>query len=201
VCRILSVDHYFVADFVEAHSAVELAPQRAVAGADDAAPAVATAHPQELTAVLLSLLLLVRLPQEAWALARLLDLGLCRVLAARAKYLRAVLMAELSRRDELVCHLQMVQVTCVLRLPRALPLLRPVDAHQARLFAQPVLANRLTRAPLLHRDPHGPLYLQEARLPDRDLRLLDLFLDLAPGCLPRERQHELAAECSLDFQL
>ena len=111
-------------------------------------------------------------------------------------------MAELSRRDELVCHLQMVQATCVRRPPRAWPLLRVVDARQACLFAQPVLANRLTRAPLLHRDPHGPLYrLQEARLPDRDLRLLDLFLDLAPGCPPRERQHELVAECSLDFQL
>jgi hypothetical protein len=77
-----------------------------------------------------------------------------------------------------------------------------VAAHPACLFAQAVLANRLTRVPLLHRDPHGPLYhLQEAHLPDRDLRLLELFLDLAPGCPPRERQHELVAECSLDFQL
>jgi hypothetical protein len=194
-----------VSDFAEAHFAVEVAPHRAVAAADDAAPAVAAARPQELTAVLLSLLLLVRLPQEAWALARLLDLGLCRVLAARARGLRAVLMAGLSRQDELarqVCHLQMVKATCVLRLPRALPLLRAVDARQACLFAQPAPANRLTRAPLLHRDPHGPLcHLQEAHLPDRDLRLLDSFLDLAPGCLPRERQHELVAECSLDFQL
>lgn len=172
---------------------MEPAAHRVVAAADDADPAVATARPQELTVVLLSLLLAVLLPQEV---ARLLDLGLRRpVLAARVKYLPAVLLAELSRRDELVrlvYHPQMVKATRVLRLPRALPLLRAVDARQACL----------TRAPLLPRDPHDPLcHPQEAHLPDRALRLLDSFLGLAPGCPPREPQHELVAECSLDFQL
>jgi hypothetical protein len=44
--RTVSVDRDSVADFVEAHFAVDVAPQRAVGPADDAAPAAARAHPQ-----------------------------------------------------------------------------------------------------------------------------------------------------------
>jgi hypothetical protein len=98
-CRTVSVDHDPVADFVVADFAVDLAPHQVVARAGDAAPAAATAHPPKLTAVLLGLLLPVRLAHRALAIARL---GLCPVLAAQARHLRAVPMAGLSRRDELV---------------------------------------------------------------------------------------------------
>ena len=147
----MSVDPDPVADFVEAHFAVDLAPHRAVALADHAAPAVATAHPRELTAVLLSLLLPARLAHQVLAIARL---GLCRDLAARARDLHAAPMAGLSRRDELVrlvCLLQPAKATRVLRLARALPLLRAVAARLACLFhAQLVTAARLTRGPVSH---------------------------------------------------
>ena len=127
-CRTLSVHPGPVADFVEAQFAVELAPRRGVAEADDAAAVVATAHLPNLTAVLLSLLLLVPLPHQALAAALLPDLGLCGVLAPKARDLRAALTAGLSRRDELVrlvCLLQPAKAT------RVLPLLRDVAAHLA----------------------------------------------------------------------
>ena len=109
-------------------------------------------------AVLLSLL---RPAHRALEIARLVCPGLCRVQTARARDLRAVPMAGLSRRDELVrrvYHLQTAKATCVLRLPRALPLLRAVAARPACLFhAQMVTANRLTRAPVLHPGPRDRL--------------------------------------------
>jgi hypothetical protein len=70
-------------------------------------------------AVLPSLRLQVRLPHRALAVARL---GLCRVLAARAKDLRAVLMAVVSCRDEVVplgYSLQPAQETRVLHFRQA----------------------------------------------------------------------------------
>lgn len=58
-------------------------------------------------------------------------------------------------------------------------------------------------APLLHPEPPDRPYRRafQAYPPDRDLRPLDLSLEPAPGCPPRARQHELAAEYSLDFRL
>ncbi len=55
-----------VADFVVRPLCRDFAPHRGVAVVDDAAPAAATAHPPKLTAVSLSLLLLVRLPTGPW---------------------------------------------------------------------------------------------------------------------------------------
>jgi hypothetical protein len=191
-------------DFVEAQFAVDLAAHQAVALADDAAPAGATAHPLRLTAVWLSRLPLVRLPHQALAIARLLDLGLCRVLAARATDLRAVPTAGLSRRDELlrrVCHLQRAKATPVQRLRRGL-LLRVVAAHLAWLFhVRRVPAKRLTKGPASPPAQRDRLRrLGEACLQDRDLHPLDLSQDRAPAPPPRERQHELVAVCSWDFQ-
>ena len=113
-------------------------------------------------------------------------------------------MAGLSRQDEVlrrVYHLQMAKATRVPRLRRGL-LLRVV-AHLAWLFhARPVPANRLTREPVSRPELHDRLCRHEqAYLLDRDLHPLDLSLGVAPGCPPRERQHELAAVCSLDFRL
>jgi len=189
-----------VANFAVAQFAVDLPAQRAVAVVDDAAPAAATAHAQQLTAVSLFLLLLAHLLHRASATAQFLDLGPCRVLAARAKDLHAVPMAALSRRDELVrlaWLLQPATAPHVLRLPQASPLLRAATAPRACLFhAHLAPANRLTRGPALHPAPHDPLRrLEQAHC---DPRRLDLSLDPAPGCLPRERQHELAAEFSSD---
>src|SRR4029453_8421360 len=142
----------------------------------------------------------------ALAIARSLDLGLWRVLAGRARDLHALPTAGLSSRDGLVrwvCHLQRAPATRVLRLPRALPLLRPVAARRACLFhAQSVPANRLTREPVSHPALHDRLCrLGQGYPPDRDLRPLDLSQEPAPRCPPRERQHELAAESSLDLRL
>ena len=75
---------------MEVRFAVDLAPHRAVALADDAAPAAVAAHPPKLTVVWLVLLLLVRQPHRAVPIAHLLGLGLCRVQTARAIDLRAV---------------------------------------------------------------------------------------------------------------
>ena len=115
-------------------------------------------------------------------------------------------MAGLSRRDELVrlvCHLQRAKAIRVLRLPRALPLLRVVAVRRVCPFhAQRLMANRLTRAPVLHPEPRDPLgRAVQASRPDRDLHPLDLSLEPAPGCSPRARQHALAAEHSSDFRL
>jgi len=156
--------------------------------------------------VLVSLLLLGRLLHRALAVARLPGLDLCRALAARAKHLRAGRLAGLSRRDELarlVCHLQMAKAASVLRLLRALPFPQFVAAHRACLFhARLVTATGLTRGPVSHLALHDPLCRREqAWPPDRDLHLLDLFLQPAPGCPPHELQHELAEEYSLDLRL
>ena len=115
-------------------------------------------------------------------------------------------MAELSRRDELVrpvYRLQTAKAIRVLRLPRALPLLRVVAARRACPFhAQPVTVNRLTRAPVLHPGLRAQrCHAVQASLPDRGLRPLDLSLEPAPDCHLRARQHELAAEHSSDFRL
>jgi len=137
-------------------------------------------------------------------------------------------MAELSRLDAVVQHvlvfllqmakairvprlpvvhrlsrLQTAKATRVpRRLPRALPLLRAVGGRRACLFhAQMVTAKRLTRAPVLLPAPGDRLCRGGQAWPQaRDPRPLELSLDLAPGCPPRARQHELAAEHSLDFR-
>ena len=133
---------------------MDLAHHLVVALAGDHVPAAAQL--EEPMAVSVSLLLLAHLLHRALAVASLPGLDLCRALAARAKHLRAAPMAGLSRRDELarlVCHLQMAKATSVLRLPRALPLLRVVAARRVWPFhAQPVTANRLTTVPVLHRE-------------------------------------------------
>ena len=102
-----------------------------------------------------------------------------------------------------VFRLQRAKARHVWRLPRALPLLRAVDAHLACLFhAQPVMANRLTSAPVLHPEPRDRLCRgDQAYLPDRPPRSLDLSLEPVPDCQPHGRQHESAAEYSLDFRL
>jgi hypothetical protein len=64
------------------------------------------------------------------------------------------------------------------------------------------MAIRLTRGPVSHPALHDRLcHLEEEYPPDRDLLLLGLSLELAPGCPPRERQHELAAGPSSDLPL
>jgi hypothetical protein len=82
-------------------------------------------------------------------------------------------------------------------------LLRVVTAHLAWLFhARPMPANRLTRGPVLRPALYDRLCrLEEAYPLARDRLPLDLFLGLAPGPPPRERQHELAAVCSSGFRL
>ena len=96
-----------------------------------------------------------------WRSLALFSPGLCRVQTARARDLRAVPTAGLLRPHELVrrvYRLQTAKATRVLRLPRALPLLRVVAARRACLFhAQMVTANRLTRAPVLHPGPRDRL--------------------------------------------
>ena len=125
-------------------------------------------------AVLLSLLQPLQLALE---IAGRVYLGCVR--APRAKRLHAVPMEELSRLDAVVHHvlvfllqmakairvprlpvvrrvyrLQRVKATRALRLRRALPSRRAVAARPACLFhAQPVMAKRLTRAPVLHPGP------------------------------------------------
>jgi len=115
-------------------------------------------------------------------------------------------MAGLSLRDELVRLVYLLppgKAPCVLRLPRALPLLRVVAVRRVCPFrAQQLMAKRLTRAPVLHPEPRDLLCRAvQASPPDRDLHPLDLSLEPAPSCPPRARQHELAAEHSLDFRL
>ena len=155
-----------------------------------------------LIAVLVSLLRQGR----AREIARLVQFCLARVQTERAKDLHAVRMVRLSRRDELVrplYRLQTAKAICVLRLPRAVPLLRVVAARRACLsHAQPVMANRLTRVPVLHRERRDRLCRAvQAYPPDRDPHLLGSSLRLAPDCPPRARQHALAAEHSSDFRL
>ena len=194
---------YPVAESVLLHRARDLPPHLVVAPAGDHVVAVAAVHPRNLTAVLLSLLR----PDRAREIARLVYRRLRGVQTARAKDLPAVPTAGLSHQDELVrrAHrLQTAKAVCVLRLPRALPLLPVVAARQAYLsHAQPVVtANRLTRAPVLHPGPYHRLCRAiPACPPDRDLLPLDLSLEPVPGCPPRARQRELAAEHSLDFRL
>jgi hypothetical protein len=150
--------------------------------------------------------LLVPLLRRALAIVRPLNLGFCRPLAAPAKHFRAVQMAELSHRAELgrlAFHLYWAAAKCVLYLPRGLSLRPDAVAHPACLFhAQLVTETRLTREPASHPAQHDrPCHLEEAHPPDPDLRRLGSFLDPAPGCLPRERQHELAVEFSSDLPI
>ena len=131
----------------------------ALAGAQ--ALAAATVYPRKLTAVSLSLLRLDHLLHQALASARLVCPGLCRVQTARARDLRAVPAAVVLCPHELVrrvYRLPAVKATRVLRLRRALPLLRAVAAHLACLFrVQMVTAKRLTRAPVLLLAPRDRL--------------------------------------------
>lgn len=201
--RTVSVHLDPVANFAVAHFAADLAPDWAVALAGDHVPAVAQI--EEPLAVLLSRLQRVRLPHRALVVARLPGLDLCRALEARAKRLRVVPMAVLSR-DELgplVYYLRRAKATRVPCLPRALPLLRPVVARRACLFhAQLVAAIGLTKGPLSYPALPDPLCrLEEAYPLDRDLHPLDLSLEPGLGCPPREQQHELAAEYSSDLPL
>jgi hypothetical protein len=82
-----------VANFAVAHFAADLAPHLVVALAGDHVPAAAQI--EKPVAVLLSLLLLARLPHRALAAARQPALALCHPLGARAKHLHAVRMAGL----------------------------------------------------------------------------------------------------------
>ena len=147
------------AEFALVHPGRELAPRLIFALGADHAPAVAKIG--KLTAVSLSLLRLGHLLHQALASARLVCPDLCRVQTARAKDLRAVPTAVVLCPHELVrrvYRLQRAKATPVLRLRRALPLLRAVAAHLAYLFhAQMVTANRLTRALLFHPAPRDPL--------------------------------------------
>ena len=193
------------AESVLIHHARRLVPHRAVALADDAALAAATVHHLKLRAVLLSLLRLVRLLHRAVGIARLPALGLYRVQAVTVKHLRAVRMAEVSRPDELVRRVDLLRsakATRVLRLVPALRLFRAVVARRVCLLhAQPEIG--LTRAPVSHLGLRDRLcrLADQAYLPARAPRPQDLFQQPAPGCPPRARQHELAAEHSLDFRL
>jgi len=139
-----------VADSLRAHFSVNPAPRRVVAPADRHVLAAAAAHLRKLTAVLLSLLRPVRLPHRAAAIARLLDLGLCRVQGVRAKHLHAVPMAGPSRRDELVRLAWLLPPAKAIHVPRlreALLLRRAVAGRRVGLCrAQRVMAIRLTRA-------------------------------------------------------
>ena len=113
-------------------------------------------------------------------------------------------MTAVSQRDEFAHRadlLRLAKATHVLRLLLARPLLRGVAQRRACLFhAQPVM--RLTRAPLSHPALHDRLCRVDQVYPlDRAPRSLDLFPDPVAGCPLRARQHELAAEHSLDFRL
>jgi len=133
-CQTVLVDPDPAVDFVEAHFALHLAAHRAVVVAGDAVAAAATAHLPKPTAVLLSQLLLVRLPHVASAIARQVVLGLGRVPAAMVKRLRAAPMAGLSPQDELfhrVDLLGLAKATRVLHLLLAFLLLRAEAAHRA----------------------------------------------------------------------
>ena len=161
-------------------------------------------HPRQLTAVLLSPLRLVHLLHRVLGIAQLLDLGLCCALAKRAKHLHVVPTAEVLRRDDLVrltYLLQSAEAIRVARLLLAQPCLPALTPHPACLFhAQPAI--RLTRAllwllvPCDRLCPGGRVY-PLGRAPRRP----GLFPDPVPGCPLRARQHELAAEHSLDFRL
>ena len=162
-------------------------------------------YPRKLKAVSLSLLRLGHLLHQALASARLVYPGLCRVQTVRARDLRAVPTAVVLYPHELVrrvYRLQAVKATRVPRLRRALPLLRVVAALPVCLFrVQMVTAKRLTRALLSHPGARDRLCRGgRAELQARDPRPLDLFPEPAPGCPPRARQRELAAEHSLDFR-
>jgi hypothetical protein len=93
------------------------------------------------------------------------------------------------------------QATRVLPLPLALPSLPAAAAHLAGLFhAQPATANRLTRALVSHPVRHDPLCHADQAYPlAGDPHPLDSSPEPAPDCPPRARQHELAAEHSLDL--
>ena len=113
-------------------------------------------------------------------------------------------MTAVSQRDEFAHRadlLQPAKATHVLRLLLARPLLRGVAERRACLFhAQPVM--RLTRAPLSHPALHDRLCRVDQVHPlDRAPRQRGLFPDPVPGCPLHARQHELAAEHFLDFQL
>jgi len=114
-------------------------------------------------------------------------------------------MAAVSQRDEFARRadlLQLAKATHVLRLRPALLSLLAVAERRVWLHAQPVIG--LTREPEWHQAVRYRLCLLAGRAypQNRVPRLpLDLFPDPVAGCPLRARQHELAAEHSLDFQL
>lgn len=139
-------------------------------------------------------------------IARRACLGLYRVQAARAKYLHAVPMAGLSRRDGLARLAWLVPQAKAIRVPhlhRALPLLPAVDGRRACLFhAQLVMAIRLTRAPVWPPVPRDQLCpAEQAYLRGHAPHRLDLCHRPVPGYQPHAPQHESAGEYSSDFQL
>jgi len=113
-------------------------------------------------------------------------------------------MTAVSQRDEFARRadlLRLAKATHVLRLPPALLSLLAVAERWVWLHVQPVIG--LTRVPVLHPALRDRLchHVDLAYPPDPAPRPLDLFPDPVPGCPLRARQHELAAEHSLDFQL
>ena len=205
-CRTVFVDRGSAADFLEAHFAVNLAPHLVVAVAGDAAVAASMVHRRKPTAVSLFPLRPVRLLRRPVGVAGLPGLGLCRVQPVRVKHLRAVRMAAVSQRDEFARRadlLQLAKATHVLRLrPALLSLLAVAERRVCLLHAQPVIG--LTREPEWHQAVRDRpcLPVDQAHPLDRAPRLpLDLFPDPVVGCPLRARQHELAAEHSLDFRL
>ncbi|PYI73227.1 MAG: hypothetical protein DMF08_04115 [Verrucomicrobia bacterium] len=127
-------------------------PHLVVALAGDHALAAGTVHGRQPTAVWVSLLP-VRLLHRVVGIVRLPGLALCHVQTAKAKRLHALPMAAvLCRHDvRLVLLLRMAKATRVLCLRRALPWPRAANGCRACLLrVQPVMANRLTRAAVLH---------------------------------------------------
>jgi hypothetical protein len=115
-------------------------------------------------------------------------------------------MTAVSQRDEFAHRadlLRLAKATHVLRLRRAVPWLRAVVADLACPFhAHPVMAIRLTRALPWLLVPCDRLCRVDQVYPlDRAPHPPGLFPDPVPGCPLRARQHELAAEHSLDFRL
>jgi hypothetical protein len=156
--------------------------------------------------VLLSLLRLDLQLHQALEIARLVCPGLCRVQTARARGLHADRRAVVLCPHEfvhLVYRLQKAKTTHVLHLRRALQWLRGADGRRVCLFhAQPVLTIRLTRALLYSQGPRDRFCRAgQAYLPDRAPRPLDSCHQPVPACPPHARQHESAAEHSLDFRL
>ena len=148
------------AESVLLHLARDLAPHLVVALAGDHVLAAATVHPRKLTAVLLSLLR----PGTRHRLWR--SRALFTPASAAFKRRGRKTFARSGRRGCYARTSSSAGSTAFKRRRRHascaflghLPLLRVVAARRACLFhAQPVTANRLTRAPALHPGPRDRL--------------------------------------------